>query len=159
MGTIFSIGGEAILSTGDESVGLGAPGSALEAFASLGQILPGDAFLQAQAGYKAPLYESGANEGFGRVVLGRSFTQGQWGRAWTPMLEMQVEHHFEPGSEPHFDLLPQMQIALNTRQHVLANIGVLVPVGGDDGHGHARPVRLLTYILLDWFDGGFFEGW
>ena len=123
------------------------------------QILPGDAFLQAQAGYKAPLYENGANEGFGRVVLGRSFTQGEWGRAWTPMLEMQVEHHFEPGSEPHFDLLPQMQIALNTRQHVLANIGVLVPVGGDDGHGHARPVRLLSYILLDWFDGGFFEGW
>jgi len=161
VGTIFSIGGEAILSTGDESVGLGAPGSALEAFASLGQILPGDAFVQAQAGYKAPLYENGANEGFGRFVLGRTFTQGQWGRAWTPMLEAQVEHHFEPGSEPHFDLLPQVQIALNTRQHVLANIGVLVPVGGDDGHGHehARPVRLLTYILLDWFDGGFFEGW
>ena len=159
VGTIFSIGGEVILSTGDESVGLGAPGSALEAFASLGQILPGDAFVQAQAGYKAPLYENGANEGFGRFVLGRTFTQGQWGRAWTPMLEMQLEHHFEPGAEPHFDLLPQVQVALNTRQHVLANVGVLVSVGGDDGHGHARPVRLLTYILLDWFDGGFFEGW
>ena len=159
VGTIFSVGGEAILSTGDESIGLGAPGSALEAFASLGQILPGDAFLQAQAGYKAPLYANGANEGFGRVVLGRSFTQGKWGRAWTPMLEVQVKHDFEAGEEPQFDLLPQAQISLNTRQHVLANVGVLLPVGGDHGHGQARPVRLVTYILLDWFDGGFFEGW
>ncbi len=159
VGTIFSVGGEAILSTGDESIGLGAPGSALEAFASLGQILPGDAFLQAQAGYKAPLYANGANEGFGRVVLGRSFTQGKWGRAWTPMLEVQVKHDFEAGEEPQFDLLPQAQISLNTRQHVLANVGVLLPVGSDHRHGHARPVRLVTYILLDWFDGGFFEGW
>ena len=159
VGTIFSVGGEAILSTGDESIGLGAPGSALEAFASLGQILPGDAFVQAQAGYKAPLYANGANEGFGRVVLGRSFTQGKWGRAWTPMLEVQVKHHFEAGEEPQFDLLPQAQISLNTRQHVLANVGVLLPVGSDHGHNHARPVRLVTYILLDWFDGGFFEGW
>jgi hypothetical protein len=22
-----------------------------------------------------------------------------------------------------------------------------------------RGVRLLAYLLLDWFDGGFFEGW
>ncbi len=157
VGTIFSVGGEVILSTGDESAGLGAPGNALEAFASLGQILPGDAFVQAQAGYKAPLYADGANEGFGRVVLGRSFTQGQWGRAWTPMLEVQVKHDFESGAEPRLDLLPQAQISLNTRQHVLANIGVLVPVGSDAAD--ARPVRFVTYILLDWFDGGFFEGW
>ena len=54
-------------------------------------------------------------------------------------------------------LVPQLQVSLNTRQHVLANVGVLIPVG--EAPGAERPVRLLAYILLDWFDGGFFEGW
>ena len=154
-GRIFSLGGEVILSTGDEQAGLGAPGSALEAFASFGQILLDDAFVQAHAGLEAPLYRNGASAGFSRVALGRSFTQGQWGRTWTPMLEVQVKRYFESGAETRLDLVPQFQVSLNTRQHVLANFGWLIPVaGGDD-----RSVRFLTYVLLDWFDGGFFEGW
>ncbi len=157
VGRIFSLGGEFILSTGDEGIGLGAPGSAFEAFASFGQILPDDAFIQSQAGFEVPFYSDGAVEGFGRLVLGRSFTEGQWGRTWTPMLEMQLKRDFESGAATRFDLLPQAQVSLNTRQHVLANFGLLVPVGGGDDE--ARAVRLVTYILLDWFDGGFFEGW
>ena len=158
LGRIFSVGGEVILSTGDEGAGLGAAGSALEAFASFGQILPDDGFIQAHAGFEVPLYSDGASEGFGRVVLGRSFTEGQWGRTWTPMLEMQLKRHFESGAATAFDLVPQVQVALNTRQHVLANFGLLLPVTGDAGET-ARSVRLVTYLLLDWFDGGFFEGW
>ena len=158
VGRIFSVGGEVILSTGDERTGLGAPGSALEAFAAFGQILPDDAFIHAHAGLKVPLYDGGASEGFGRLVLGRSFTEGQWGRTWTPMLEMQVKRDFQSGGGTRFDLVPQAQVSLNTRQHVLANVGLLVPVAGDAG-ARARSVRLVTYILLDWFDGGFFEGW
>ncbi len=167
-GSIFSVGGEVILSTGDEHAGLGAPGNALEAFASYGQILPRDAFLQAQAGIETPLYEDGAHEAFGRVVLGASFTEGDWGRTWSPMLEMQTKREFGSTSHTWFDLVPQVQVSLNTRQHVLANFGLSVPLGGDsngdahEGHDHheaARSVRLLMYVLLDWFDGGFFEGW
>ena len=158
LGRIFSVGGEVILSTGDEGAGLGAAGSALEAFASFGQILPDDGFIQAHAGFEVPLYSGGASEGFGRVVLGRSFTEGQWGRAWTPMLEIQLKRHFESGAATALDLVPQAQVSLNTRQHVLANFGLLIPVTGDAGDT-ARSVRLVTYLLLDWFDGGFFEGW
>ena len=158
LGRIFSVGGEVILSTGDEGAGLGAPGSALEAFASFGQILPDDAFVQAHAGFEVPLYGNGASEGFGRVVLGRSFTEGRWGRAWTPMLEIQIKRHFESGAATALDLVPQAQVSLNTRQHVLANFGLLIPVTGDAGET-ARSVRLVTYILLDWFDGGLLEGW
>ena len=156
-GTIFSLGGEVILPTGDAGAGLGAPGSALEPFFSFGQILPGDAFLQGQAGVEVPLYEDAATEGFGRLVLGASFTEGDWGRAWSPMLEVQAKRDFESGAETNIDLVPQFQVSLNTRQHVLANVGVLIPVG--DAPGEERPTRLLAYVLLDWFDGGFFEGW
>lgn len=157
-GRIFSLGGEFILSTGEAAAGLGAPGSAFEAFASFGQILPEDYFVQAQTGLEAPLYRDGALEGFSRLVLGRSFTEGRWGRTWTPMLEMQVRRDFESGAATHLDLLPQAQVSLNTRQHVLANLGLLIPFGGN-AEETDRSVRLVTYILLDWFDGGFFEGW
>ena len=157
-GTIFSVGGEVILSTGDSDTGLGAPGSALEAFAAFAKLLPDDGFVQAQTGLEAPLYADGSLEWFGRLVLGRSFTEGQWGRTWTPMLETQVKRHFESGAGTQFDLVPQFQVSLNTRQHVLANFGLLIPVGGDSGHA-ARHVRFVSYLLLDWFDGGFFEGW
>ena len=156
-GTIFSLGGEVILPTGEAGAGLGAPGSALEPFMSFGQILPRDAFLQGQAGVEVPLYEDGETEGFGRLVLGATRTEGAWGRAWSPMLEVQARRGFGSGAETLVDFVPQLQVSLNTRQHVLANVGVLVPVG--ETSGAERPIRLIAYVLLDWFDGGFFEGW
>ena len=156
-GTIVSVMGEVALPTGDHAAGLGAPGSEVEAFLSFGQILPGDAFLQAQAGAAVPLYDDAASEGFGRILLGRTWTEGDWGRAWSPMLEVQAKRDFEAGAEMRIDLVPQIQLSLNTRQHVLANIGVLIPTGREAAE--RPPLRLLTYVLLDWFDGGFFEGW
>ena len=156
-GTIFSVGGEVILPTGEAGAGLGAPGSALEPFMSFGQILPGDAFLQGQAGAEVPLYEDGEAEGFARLVLGATRTEGPWGRAWSPMLEVQAKRGFDSGDDTLVDLVPQLQVSLNTRQHVLANVGLLIPVG--EAAGAERPIRLLAYVLLDWFDGGFFEGW
>lgn len=154
-GRIFSLGAEVILPTGDEMKELGAPGATAEAFASFGQLLPADAFLQAQLGVEAPLYDSGENEGFARFVLGRGFAQADWGRSWTPMLELAAKRDLSDGAATKLDVVPQFQVSLNTRQHVLANFGVLVPVTETEG----RSVRFLAYVLLDWFDGGFFEGW
>ncbi len=127
----------------------------MEGFASMGQILSESSFLQAQAGMEAPLYDEGENEGFARISLGRTFTQGQWGRSWSPMVELQAKRALESGATTSLDVIPQVQVSLNTRQHVLANVGVLVPASNTGG----RSVRLLAYVLLDWFDGGFFEGW
>jgi mono/diheme cytochrome c family protein len=154
-GTILALGAEIVLPTGDEAKGFGNDGTKTEAFVSLGQILPADAFLQVQVGAEVPLYESAANEGFGRLALGRTFTSGRWGRAWTPMLELLAKRDLESGAPTALDLVPQIQVSLSTRQHVLFNVGVLVPTTETAG----RPVRLLAYMLLDWFDGGFFEGW
>lgn len=44
-------------------------------------------FLQGQTGARAPLYDGGALRAYGRLVLGRSFASGAWGRSWTPMVE------------------------------------------------------------------------
>lgn len=154
-GRIFSVAGEVILPTGDEAAGFGAPGTKLEGFASYGQILPADAFLQIQTGIEAPLYDAGENEAFGRVGLGLTRTEGPWGRAWSPMVEVQAKRDLESGARTRLDIIPQMQFSLNTRQHVLANIGLLIPATETTG----RSTRLLVYVLLDWFDGGFFEGW
>jgi mono/diheme cytochrome c family protein len=154
-GSIFALGGEVILPTGDETKGLGADGTKVEGFLSFGQILPAEGFLQAQAGVEVPLYEGAENEGFGRLVLGRTFASGGWGRAWSPMVEVQAKRDLEAGAPFAIDIVPQLQVSLSTRQHILVNIGALVPATETAG----RSVRLLAYVLLDWFDGGFFEGW
>ena len=59
------------------------------------------------------------------------------------------------GAETKIDLVPQCQLSLNTRQHILFNIGARVPVAETAG----RDVQLVFYLLWDWFDGGFFDGW
>ncbi len=168
-GSILSFGAEAVLPTGDEARGHGAPGAATELFSSFGQLLPADAFLQAQAGVEVPFHSGGESEAFVRLVLGRALSSGPWGRGWAPMIEFLGKRGFESQAPVQLDVLPQLQVALNTRQHVLANIGVLVPVSdgaeasptGDPGAParRGRNVRLVAYVLLDWFDGGFFEGW
>jgi hypothetical protein len=71
------------------------------------------------------------------------------------MVEFQAKRDLEGGAPYALDLVPQIQVSLNTRQHVLGNIGVLIPATETSG----RSVRLVAYVLLDWFDGGFFEGW
>lgn len=70
------------------------------------------------------------------------------------MVEVQAKRDLERGASATVDVVPQIQLSLNRRQHVLANVGVLLPATQ-----RARPARLLVYVLLDWFDGGFFEGW
>ena len=156
-GAIVSLMAEAILPTGDEAAGFGAPGGEVEAFLAFGQILPADAFLQAQGGAAVPFREGAATEAFGRILLGRTWTEGKWGRVWSPMLEVRAKRDLESGAPTRVDLVPQIQVALNTRQHVLANVGVVIPA--DREAGQRPPLRLVAYLLLDWFDGGFFEGW
>jgi len=71
------------------------------------------------------------------------------------MIEVQARRDLKAGAGTVLDLVPQVQVSLNTRQHVLASVGVMLPATGTTG----RSARLVLYVLLDWFDGGFFEGW
>jgi mono/diheme cytochrome c family protein len=150
-GSIVSLAAEVKLPTGDESEGFGSGSTVYEAFLSYGQLLPADAFVQLQVVAEVPGDSDLEKEAVWRAAFGRSFTQGAWGRTWSPMVELQGKREMESGATIHWDVVPQMQVTLNTRQHVMANVGVLVPL--DDS---ARPTRLVAYLLLDWFDGGFF---
>jgi mono/diheme cytochrome c family protein len=157
-GSILSVTGEVIFPTGDEDKGLGKGVTVFEPFVTFGQLLPADAFLQFQGGFEFPAdTDIAANEAFWRTTVGKSFSQGEGGRGrtWSPMLEVLAARELESGESVAWDLVPQVQVTLSTRQHVLLNLGLRVPVA-DEGE---RATQFLCYVLWDWFDGGLFEGW
>jgi len=128
----------------------------VEPFVVFGQILPWESFLHAQAGFEIPIAESdfAEDEAFWRLVLGRTFTQDLWGRTWSPMIE--VLGKTELGNRgADWDLVPQVQVSLNKRQHILANVGVRIPVTNPQ----ERATGVIFYVLWDWFDGGVLDGW
>lgn len=154
-GSILSLTGEVLLPTGDDDLGFGSGTTVFEPFVSFGQILPVEGFFHLQGGTELPLdSDRRANEAFLRGALGKSLTQGRWGRTWSPMVEVLGSRELESGGRTHWDLAPQMQVTLNTRQHVMLNVGARIPVD-DPG----RDTRITVYLLWDWFDGGFLEGW
>ena len=155
-GSILSVTGEIALPTGKETEGLGKGVTTIEPFVSYGQILPRNAFLHLQVGAELSGDRSkAAHELFWRGALGRTFEQGRFGRAWSPMIELLAEREVDAGEPTHWDLLPQLQVTLSKRQHIMLNGGVRVPVNDRDDRG----VEVLTYVLWDWFDGGLLDGW
>jgi len=154
--TILSLATEVKLPTGDVDRGFGVDAVRIEPFVALGQILPNDSFLHFQGGVEFSTKPDITNhEAFWRTTIGRTFTSGEFGRAWSPMLEVLGSVDFDRGSRVDWDLVPQMQVTLNTRQHVMLNFGVRFPVTNT----RQRGTQFLAYILWDWFDGGFFDGW
>jgi mono/diheme cytochrome c family protein len=157
-GYIVSAAAELILPTGDESAGAGSGVTTFEPFVSFGQILPSDSFLHAQAGLELPSNtDTAEREAFWRLVAGRTWTQGPlgFGRAWSPMVELLGSRALVDDATTHWDVVPQVQVTLNTRQHVMLNAGFRVPVNDRSG----RSTRFMVYLLWDWFDGGLFDGW
>ena len=71
------------------------------------------------------------------------------------MLEVIGFRELEEGQRTHWDLVPQVQVTLSTRQHIMANVGVRLPVNDREG----RHPQILFYLLWDWFDGPLFGGW
>ncbi|MFW6140616.1 MAG: c-type cytochrome [Acidobacteriota bacterium] len=156
-GSIFSAAAEVILPTGDEAQGFGKGTFVFEPFLSYGQILPSDFFLHSQLGAEFPAQSAKAEtEAFFRLALGRTFTTGGWwGRAWSPMVELLASGELESGANIYWDIVPQIQVTLNTRQHIMFNIGVRIP----GNFTSDRDIQVMAYLLWDWFDGGFLEGW
>jgi mono/diheme cytochrome c family protein len=154
-GTIFSLGAEVKAPTGSTSNGLGSGTWIAEPFAAFGKALPSDAFIQLLAEVELPAQESKSErEAAAGAVLGRTFTQSNFGRAWTPMVELLAARELESGHEIEWDIIPQLQVSLSKRQHVLASFGTRIPLTE-----RSRPAQFMVYVLWDWFDGGFFDGW
>ena len=93
---------------------------------------------------------------FTRAALGTSFRQEAGvGRMWSPMLELITDRDLEDGAKTNVDIMPQMQVTINRRQHIRGSVGFQVPVANTTG----RSKQVVFYLLWDWFDGGFLEGW
>lgn len=82
-------------------------------------------------------------------------------RAVFPALEVVAELPFERGTGPgkksavQVSVLPQVRIGLNKRGHVALNAGLELPL--NDRERYDR--RAYVYLIWDFADGGFFEGW
>ncbi len=155
-GSIFSVAGELALPTGDRDKGFGRGTAMFEPFVAYGQLLPSGFFLHSQAGAEFPFDTDRAEQkAFWRAALGRSFEPQRFGRAWTPMLEVLGARKLISAEKSQWDLVPQMQVTLSRRQHIMFALGARIPVT-DSG---PRRTELMFYLLWDWFDGGLFNGW
>jgi len=154
-GHVVSASAELVTPTGSEAKGLGAGTAAIEPFITYGQLLPANWFVQAQSGAGIPWKKELAKDAFLRVAVGRSFIPARWGRMWSPMVEVIGSRELVRGEPVLWDVLPEMQVTLSTRQHVRANVGVRFPVN----ESATRSTQVITYLLWDWYDGPFFSGW
>lgn len=156
-GSIFSLGGELIAPTGNRQVGTGGDSTVFEGYAAYGQILPRSSFVQLHAGLEVPARpERMARAAYLRSAIGKTFaTDSGLGRRWTPMLEVIGDREFESGLKTNWDVIPELQIPVNRRMHLLASVGYRIPVNNTDG----RPRQVLFYGIWDWMDGGLRQGW
>jgi mono/diheme cytochrome c family protein len=155
-GTIVSGAAEVVWPTGKETEGLGNGVTVFEPFVAVGQILAADAFLQFQVGAELSANRSVApNEFFWRGLIGKSFMPQRFGRTWSPLVEILGARELGTDARVEWDVVPQMQVTLSRRQHIMLNGGVRIPVTERNG----RDTQVLIYLLWDWFDGGFFDGW
>ena len=155
-GTIVSAAAEVVLPTGEETRGFGSGTTVFEPFVAIGQVLPANAFLQFQGGFEIPWNrDTLETEGFWRTAVGKSFTEHRFGRSWTPMLEITGARALEGGEAADWDVVPQMQVTLSRRQHIMVNAGVRFPLTNRAD----RDTQFLAYLLWDWFDGGLFDAW
>jgi mono/diheme cytochrome c family protein len=154
--SIFSAGGEVVLPTGDEDEGFGKGTTVFEPFLAYGKLFPKDYFIQLHSGFELPCDKDHAqDEVFWRMATGRIFGVGRYGSSWAPMVEILGSKNIETGNDAEWDIVPELQIALNRRQHIRLAMGVRIPLNHTD---QRNPVYGI-YLLWDTFDGGFFEGW
>jgi hypothetical protein len=59
------------------------------------------------------------------------------------------------GATTNWDIVPEIQIPINKRMHILANVGVRIPVN----NAAERPKQIIFYFLWDYVDGSLKQGW
>lgn len=154
-GSIAAAGAEVIFPTGHADRGLGNGFHIYETFAMFGQALPRNSYLQLHGGLEVPSNSTlGTKEAYLRTALGTTFMADRgFGRSWSPQVEVLWARPFGGASE--WDLVPQLQVSLSKIQHVMIAGGVRIPLNERD----ERKTAVVTYLLWDWFDGGFTQFW
>ena len=155
-GFILSAGAELNLPTGRQPARIGTGTTVFEPYLSAGQLVGDSAFVQAQAGVELPANRNKATRtAFARIAAGQTFFSDRFHREWTPMMELLAARPLRDSAPMQWDVVPQVQVSLSRRHHVLLNGGLQFPV--NDRRQRARTFRM--YVLWDWFDGGLFDGW
>ena len=156
-GSIFSAGGELSAPTGNSTLGTGGESTVFEGFVAFGQILPSSGFFQLHTGVELPAHPEKVPKAYYlRTALGKTFaTDAGLGRRWSPMVEFIADREFETGARTNWDVLPELQMPISKRMHLLGSVGVRIPVNNTVG----RQRQVLFYALWDWMDGGLLQGW
>ena len=134
-----------------------ATSTVFETFAAFGQLLPASGFLQVQTGFELPAHPDQLSRAyFLRTAIGKTFSQEDGhGRRWSPIVEFIAERDLVSGGATNWDIVPELQIPLSKRMHILGSVGLRIPVN----HTGDRRKQVLFYLLWDWMDGGLTQGW
>jgi mono/diheme cytochrome c family protein len=156
-GSILSLLGEVAAPTGNPANSIGSGSTVFEASAAYGQLLPSNSFFQLHTGFELPAHtDILPNAYYLRTALGKTFaTRGGLGRRWSPITEFVYDRNLVHGAQNNWDVVPQIQIPLSRRLHILGSVGVRVPVN----HTANRHVQLMFYVLWDYVDGKLNKGW
>jgi len=156
-GSIVSVGGELIAPTGNPAIGTGGESTIFEVFGAYGQLFRGNSFLQLHTGIELPAHpDKIARAYYLRTAIGKSFaTWGGLGRRWTPMVEFVGDRELVSGATANWDVIPEIQMPLSKRMHILASLGVKLPANNTED----RPKQIMFYLLWDWMDGPLTQGW
>lgn len=156
-GSIFSVQGGILLPTGDSDRNFGAGTTTFEPFAAYDQLLRDRTFLQFQLGADITVDSSKSPRSlFFRTAVGHSMAPDHGlGRLFSPMVEILGKRDYSSGASTEMDVLPEMQVTVNRRQHIRADIGVREPFTNTSD----RHPQIMFYVLWDWSEGKFWEGW
>jgi hypothetical protein len=104
-GSIFSLAGEVNLPTGNRARGLGTGTTVFETFAAFGQLLPHNSFVQTQVGAELPTNTARASQAvFWRTAVGSSVAKKNFGRLFTPMVEVIADRNLQRGAKTNWDV-------------------------------------------------------
>lgn len=156
-GSIFSALGEVVLPTGSARDGLGNGTFSFESHALFAQLV-GDYFLQGDVYGAWFAGQNLNNELHGNFAFGRTFAEDDgWSRAWSPQVELLTTQPLASGEKLEWDVVPQLQVSLSRRQHILASFGERIPLN-DRGFPDRKP-QFVFYLIWDWYDAGLLKGW
>ncbi len=156
-GSILSLQAGVLLPTGDKNRSFGAGTTTFEPFAAFDQLFKQNTFIQFQAGADITADTSKTPRSmFWRTAVGQALAPDHGlGRLFSPMVELLAVHDFQKNSATDWDALPQMQVTISRRQHIRADVGVRAPFTNT----RDRSPQVVYYILWDWADGKFWQGW
>ena len=155
-GSILSLQGGILPPTGSTKLG-GAGTTTFEPFASFDQLFPTNTWVQFQMGAELPRHPDISPQSlFYYTAIGQTFSSDhRLGRLWSPMVEFLANRDLVDGAKTDWDVMPEMQVTVSRRQHIRADIGVRTPFPNTAG----RSPEVNFYVLWDWADGKFWEGW